>query len=158
MLDLIHPADREMLQEFFTEAAGHPGYSRTVAVRVRHGRGGHRHMEIAASNRLHDSSVGGFVLNMRDATERLRLEHDLRELATQREHDALHDALTGLPNRRQFLTRLDQLLAHARAGGQEFAVLLIDLDHFKELNDTLGHHAGDELLRDLRPRLCAAGL
>ncbi len=156
MLDLIHRADRDALDEFFTEATGRPAYSQTISVRVRHARGDYRHMEIAASNRLHDASVRGFVLNMRDATERLRLEQDLRELAAEREHDALHDALTGLANRRQLLTRLDQLLAQARAERREFGLLLIDLDHFKEVNDTLGHHAGDELLRELRPRLCAA--
>jgi diguanylate cyclase (GGDEF)-like protein len=111
---------------------------------------------VVASNRLHDPSVGGFVLNMRDATQRDRLERELRALAAEREHDAMHDPLTGLANRRKLFVRLDEALAQARTEDTELALLLIDLDHFKELNDTLGHAAGDRLLRDIRPRLAAA--
>ena len=76
---------------------------------------------------------------------------DLRTLAvTQRE--ALTDDLTSLANRRQLLRRLEQAITAANGGGS-VALLIIDLDHFKELNDTLGHHAGDDLLRQIGPRL-----
>jgi diguanylate cyclase (GGDEF)-like protein len=67
--------------------------------------------------------------------------------------DAVTDELTGLGNRRHLLARLDRSIADAERGGSELALLLIDLDGFKELNDTLGHHAGDEVLRQIGPRL-----
>jgi diguanylate cyclase (GGDEF)-like protein len=69
---------------------------------------------------------------------------------------ATTDELTGLPNRERFRSRLDETIATANATDQKFAVMLLDLDRFKEVNDTLGHHYGDELLRDLGPRLAEA--
>jgi diguanylate cyclase (GGDEF)-like protein len=78
---------------------------------------------------------------------------ELRRHAREKEHQALHDALTGLPNRTLFQDRIGQALLSARRDGSEAAVLLMDLDRFKEINDTLGHHAGDALLRELSERL-----
>jgi diguanylate cyclase (GGDEF)-like protein len=71
------------------------------------------------------------------------------------EHQALHDGLTDLPNRMLFRDRLQQAIAAGRRGGRSVAVLLMDLDHFKEINDTLGHHHGDLLLEQIGPRLQA---
>jgi diguanylate cyclase len=70
--------------------------------------------------------------------------------------EAVTDDLTGLGNRRHLLARLDRAIADAQRDGDELALLLIDLDGFKELNDTLGHHAGDEVLRQIGPRLAEA--
>ena len=73
-------------------------------------------------------------------------------LEDQIEHNkylALHDELTGLPNRRLFLDRLAISLERARRMGSKAAVLVVDLDHFKQVNDTLGHHAGDLLLQNV---------
>ena len=117
------------------------------------GEGGHRHFDVVAANRLHDPAVAGYVLNMRDATDRRELELELRQLVAQREHDANHDPLTGLPNRRRLFARLEETTTAAREAKTKLALLLIDLDHFKELNDTLGHQAGDRLLREIGPRL-----
>jgi diguanylate cyclase (GGDEF)-like protein len=69
---------------------------------------------------------------------------------------ATTDELTGLANRERFRARLDQRIAAAKDTDEKFAVMLLDLDRFKEVNDTLGHHFGDELLRDLGPRLAEA--
>ena len=151
--DLVHPDDRPALDGYFSEAQGHPDHARNLTLRLAHGRGGHRHFDVVAANRLHDPSVGGYVLNMRDATDRRLLEQELRSLAAQREHDAMHDPLTGLANRRRLFARLEEATTDARAAKTKLSLLLIDLDHFKELNDTLGHQAGDRLLREIGPRL-----
>jgi len=71
-------------------------------------------------------------------------------------HIATHDALTGLPNRVLLDDRLDQAIMHAERGKQQFAVLVLDLDRFKFINDSLGHHAGDELLNRVATRLRGA--
>jgi diguanylate cyclase (GGDEF)-like protein len=85
--------------------------------------------------------------------EKGRLLERLRQEARTNEYLALHDGLTGLPNRVWFLQRLSEAIEHARGDGSCLAVLLMDLDRFKELNDTLGHHNGDELLKEMGQRL-----
>lgn len=81
-----------------------------------------------------------------DITDRKAAEEKIWRMAN-------HDALTGLPNRALFQQRLEQALAKARAKGTTVSLLLIDLDHFKDVNDTLGHDAGDALLRETATRL-----
>jgi diguanylate cyclase (GGDEF)-like protein/PAS domain S-box-containing protein len=83
---------------------------------------------------------------VRDVTERRQLEESLRR-------QALHDALTDLPNRRHFRESVTKALAHGERHGGTLAVLFIDLDNFKQVNDTLGHSHGDELLRQVAHRL-----
>jgi diguanylate cyclase len=79
----------------------------------------------------------------------------LRRHATQHQYEALHDALTGLPNRKWFRERAEEAVERAQRG-QRGAIVLVDLDRFKDVNDTLGHHAGDELLRIVAQRLPAS--
>ena len=79
----------------------------------------------------------------------------LRRHATQHQYEALHDALTGLPNRKWFRERAEEAVERGQRG-QRGAIVLVDLDRFKDVNDTLGHHAGDELLRVVAQRLLAS--
>ncbi len=86
--------------------------------------------------------IVGAVLVLKDVTRE-------RQFAAQLSHQAQHDALTGLVNRHEFEQRLDRALATAAALGRRHAVLYLDLDHFKEVNDTCGHAAGDKLLLEI---------
>jgi diguanylate cyclase (GGDEF)-like protein/PAS domain S-box-containing protein len=83
-----------------------------------------------------------------DATERHAADEALR-------HRVLHDSLTGLPNRLSFVDSLGSALTRATVSGTPVGIIFLDLDHFKLINDSLGHHAGDELLRAIAPRLRA---
>ncbi|MGH2820097.1 MAG: putative bifunctional diguanylate cyclase/phosphodiesterase [Actinomycetota bacterium] len=85
-----------------------------------------------------------------------RQAEELREHSEKNEYQALHDELTGLPNRNLFRDRIEQALLAARRGGHEAAVMLMDLDRFKEVNNTLGHRHGDGVLQQVGPRLRAA--
>src|SRR4051812_34893588 len=83
-----------------------------------------------------------------------RASRSLHRQAEENRHQALHDPLTGLPNRRSLYEQLEKLVS--RPGGRPLALLVADLDGFKELNDTLGHHAGDLVLSELGPRVTKA--
>ncbi len=88
----------------------------------------------------------GAVLVVRDVTERRAFQEALT-------YRAMHDELTGLPNRRSFLDRLDELLARAVKSGKHHAVIFVDLDRFKLVNDSFGHLVGDQLLIQMSDRL-----
>ncbi|HEY1129564.1 MAG TPA: EAL domain-containing protein [Roseateles sp.] len=92
--------------------------------------------------------VNGYTGILQDVTDRRQAEDRIRQLAH-------FDALTGLPNRRQLIYRVERAIESARRGGHEVGLLLIDLDRFKVINDTLGHAAGDELLVEVGRRLRA---
>jgi diguanylate cyclase (GGDEF)-like protein/PAS domain S-box-containing protein len=96
-------------------------------------------VDFTARDLRDDPTVRGLVLTVRDVTDRRRLEEDLS-------HQAFHDGLTGLANRVLFRNRLEHAFAVAERDGAALGVLFVDLDDFKEVNDTLGHAVGDELL------------
>ena len=108
----------------------------------------YRTFEVSVQDLCQDPAVRGMVLTGHDITARHLLQVEI-------EHRSLHDALTGLPNRALLADRLDRALLAGTHDGTRAGLLLIDLDRFKEINDTLGHHYGDQLLTQIGPRLAA---
>jgi diguanylate cyclase (GGDEF)-like protein/PAS domain S-box-containing protein len=141
-----HPDDLLRVTAFLTNLTPLAGKTATFHCRVRHTGGTWRHVEITATNWLHDPAIAGIVANARDITEKV-------EAAGRLSHQAMHDTLTHLPNRALMLDRLNQALARATRPGRSCAVLFLDLDRFKDINDTLGHAAGDILLTTVAERL-----
>jgi diguanylate cyclase (GGDEF)-like protein/PAS domain S-box-containing protein len=144
-LALAHPDDAVRLRQLSAHMPPVPGARFTTEVRARHQDGTWRQLEVISTNLRDEPGVAGLVVNARDITERKTFEAQLQ-------HQAFHDALTGLPNRALFLDRLEQALARTRQAAC-VGVLVLDLDRFKVVNDSLGHAAGDQLLCAVAARL-----
>jgi PAS domain S-box-containing protein len=146
-LEQVHPEDRQRVLEA-AEKARSTGRGQQLEYRMRHKDGSWRILESTASAiRNPKGDIEQLVIVNRDITERKRAEQMLA-------HNAFHDGLTNLPNRALFLSRLQHALDMAkRHATYKFAVLFIDLDEFKVVNDSLGHKAGDELLIQIGRRL-----
>ena len=150
MIAHVHPEDRDathrILLESLVQDDGRPA---RLGTRLLDAERGERHIEVVAVDLTRDPDVGGTVLTFRDTTERVELERRLRHLA-------FHDPLTGLSNREVLQDRLVQALGRAARNERPIAVLLCDLDDFKDVNDTYGHGVGDQLLIALAERLRGA--
>jgi diguanylate cyclase (GGDEF)-like protein/PAS domain S-box-containing protein len=148
LVALSHPDDAETVAAFLQVAAGLPGVSPAAEWRLRGADDTIVRVEAIASNRLADDAVRGIVVNARDVGERKAL---LDQLA----HQAFHDPLTGLANRALFYDRVSHALQLSQREGRAVTVLYLDLDGFKQVNDTMGHTEGDHLLRMIANRLRA---
>jgi diguanylate cyclase (GGDEF)-like protein/PAS domain S-box-containing protein len=95
---------------------------------------------------IKEGGLSGLWSTWRDITGR-------KSAVAKLEHQARHDPLTGLPNRKWFAEKLSERIAESKTIGDRLALLLMDLNHFKEINDGLGHHAGDQVLKLIGPRL-----
>ncbi|MEU7035301.1 EAL domain-containing protein [Streptomyces sp. NPDC046237] len=144
LASLIHPEDLGgVVHEVRRFLAAPPSEEPTTRIecRFRSGRGDWLNVESTVNRHQ-----GGLIFNSRDVTERVRLQAQLQ-------HNAEHDPLTDLPNRALFTRRVRNALAGRRSSDPGTAVLFIDLDGFKAVNDRLGHQAGDELLVQAARRL-----
>ena len=149
LTERLHPKDVSRALIFLDHAAVHHGSTPPVEWRWRVSDGNWRDLEVIATNLLQDPNVRGIVLNARDVSERKALEEELL-------HQAFHDPLTGLANRLLFQERVTHALATSRRREKQFAVLFLDLDNFKTINDSLGHATGDELLTAAAQRVRGA--
>lgn len=110
--------------------------------------------EMRDAIRRYQSELLNEITKQREAEEALReSESNYRALSEAFKHQAYHDPLTNLPNRMLFIEHLTSALTHAHRNRQMVAVMFLDLDRFKDINDTLGHTAGDQLLKDVAARL-----
>jgi diguanylate cyclase (GGDEF)-like protein len=142
-LAAVDPRDRERLSLALWAAVAE---SRSIGEFRLNSSGGRGTYEVTVQDLTANPSVGGLVLTAHDVTDRLAMHREM-------EHRALHDELTGLPNRALLFDRFERALLGAKRSGTSVGLLLLDLERFKEVNDTFGHHYGDELLRQIGPRL-----
>ncbi len=141
LVSAVHPDDRPRLAQLLADGA-----SQIAAVRVRSANGHYRWFEGSVTDLYDDPAVEGLVVTAHDVTAQKAVEDRLA-------HQATHDPLTHLPNRLIVHDRLDHALARGRRDGSRAAAIFLDIDEFKAINDTWGHAAGDELLRQVASRV-----
>jgi diguanylate cyclase (GGDEF)-like protein/PAS domain S-box-containing protein len=145
-IDLVHPDDKTRVLSFLTAVGDGEGHTGLMEFRVRRNDGTYIFAETLRTNLLHDDNVRGIVLNTRDISERKTFEEQLS-------HQAFHDAVTSLANRALFRDRVGHAIERQGRDQKPIAVLFMDLDDFKTINDSLGHAAGDQVLREVGERL-----
>ncbi|MBF8293290.1 MAG: putative signaling protein [Steroidobacteraceae bacterium] len=144
--EMVHPEDAAGWKQYLQESRSKPGQGVRFQCRVRHKDESWRVLEGVLINLDADPAVVGTIVNYHDVT-------DTKAYQEQLEHQATHDNLTGLANRALLRDRLHQAIAHAHRHGMAVAVACLDLDGFKLVNDSLGHVAGDDLLKVVAKRL-----
>ena len=146
--DFVHPDDRYRVRERLGQEFQSSPDTALLQFRMGRKNGDWRDVEAVVTNQVDRPSVAGYVANVRDITERKEFEALLA-------HRALHDPLTGLANRQLILDRAEQMLVRSRRACDPVAAYFIDLDNFKDANDSLGHEAGDKLLQAVAGRFAS---
>jgi diguanylate cyclase (GGDEF)-like protein/PAS domain S-box-containing protein len=147
--DLIAFDDRGRLREFLGRDLAADGASASMEARVPRADDRQRVVDIHGTNMDSEPAIGGRLLNLRDMTDRKGMEEQLKRLA-------FHDPLTLLANRSLFRDRVEHAVAVGKRNGRGVAVMFVDLDNFKKINDTFGHAAGDRVLSKSAQRLVKA--
>jgi diguanylate cyclase (GGDEF)-like protein/PAS domain S-box-containing protein len=144
--DLVHRDDAPAMRRDFKALIDSGQMQLAAEFRVCNSKGEWRTLESIGKNCLADPIVNGIIVNTRDITDRKAFQERIQ-------HQAYHDALTGLPNRLLMQDRIAHAIARAAREGSRCVVMFIDIDNFKNINDTMGHDVGDELLREIAVRL-----
>ena len=143
---LLTEADRSRLDQLVAGDGGGSTDAHTFECSLVHRDGTSLRFEVQHTDLLQDEHVGGIVLNGRDVSERKAFEEQLA-------HQAFHDPVTNLANRALFSDRVEHALMRSQRGFPDIAIVFIDLDDFKTVNDSLGHAAGDHVLQEVARRL-----
>ncbi len=143
---LFHSDDVLRMHETFADCLEVNGSLVRAEYRLRHADGSWLTMDGVVHNCLENPAVNGVVITARDITERVAMEQELR-------YQAHYDGLTGLSNSTKFIDLLDQAVQVAAGQQHTLAVLVLDVDRFKDVNDTFGHDGGDLLLQEVGMRL-----
>jgi diguanylate cyclase (GGDEF)-like protein/PAS domain S-box-containing protein len=144
--ELVHKEDRLVWETALRDVLADPSQTRRTEFRLLHAGGGSSYVEAILVNRLADTDVRAIVVTARDVTKRRQLEDQLRQ-------QALHDPLTLLANRVLLHDRIEHALARSERTRPQLALLALDLDDFKHINDTYGHPAGDTVLVEVASRV-----
>jgi diguanylate cyclase (GGDEF)-like protein/PAS domain S-box-containing protein len=148
--ELLDPSDGDRVRDMLADVAALTREEpEVVQCTLVHRNGTPHQFEVNCTNLLGDEHVGGIVLNCRDISERKAFEEQLT-------HQAFHDPVTGLANRALFAERVRHAIARTRREHQSVAVVFLDLDDFKTINDSLGHAAGDDVLVEVAKRLATS--
>jgi diguanylate cyclase (GGDEF)-like protein/PAS domain S-box-containing protein len=147
--DCIAPDNRDIVEHDLASVLSRHERERSSTWRLSHPDGRVRRAEVQLTDLRAEPEVHGVVLSLRDVSER-------HELAEQLQRQALYDPLTGLSRRSLFRDQLDQALGARGRGALDLALVLVNIDEFTHINDSLGHAAGDQLLRLAAERLKAA--
>lgn len=144
---VTHPDDRQVINDLAGLLLTAAGATRQTEIRMANAAGEWKTLEVTLTDLRHEPSIEGIVMNAHDVTDRKDLENDLR-------HKVLHDDLTGIANRVLFRDRVEHALRAREARPNAVtAVLFVDIDDFKTINDGLGHDVGDELLKVIAFRM-----
>lgn len=146
IFDFVHPDELAQAKAEFEQFVQRSGEALKKEYRLLHADGSWVHCQITFTNLYHEKSINGIVCNLRDITHSRKAEEQIKYMA-------YYDHLTALPNRRLFEKQLSEEFELAKSSKSKLALMFLDLDSFKLINDSLGHETGDKLIQETARRL-----